>query len=168
MKKLLFALVAVAALMAVSCTKDEESNPASSIKGRWEAPRFSDAPDDIAFVAIFGEKDLDLYIIAWGQHLKGTYTWSDDVVKYNITGADQAYTDVTYDDSGNMNSWSWEAGNLDAATLTLSSGYDWYPMSAEDLARTKEDFSEFGFKVSGSTASSSLVGIDNLTFNKVN
>ncbi len=164
MKKLLFALVAVSTLMFMSCTKDDET----SLIGRWEAPRFSDTPDDIAFVAIFGERDLDMYIIAWGQHLKGTYTWSNDVVKYNITEAYQAFTDVTYDESGNMTSWSWMAGNLDAATLTLSSPYEWYPMTGEDLAQAKEDFGEFEFKVNGNTATSTLVGIENLTFNKKN
>ena len=164
MKKLLFALVAVCTLMTVSCTKDDET----SLKGRWEAPRFSDIPDDIAFVAIFGEKDLDLYVISWGQHLKGTYTWTNNTVKYNISEAYNAFTGVTYDNAGNMTSWSWEMGNLDAATLTLTEGYSWYPMSEEEMNRAKEDFGEFEFKVDGNTATSTLVGIENLTFNKVN
>lgn len=164
MKKLLFAIVAACAIMAVSCSKDDET----SLKGRWEAPRYSDNPEDIAFVAIFGEEDLDLYVIPWGQHMKGTYTWTNDVVKYNITSASHAYTGVTYDDSGNMSSWAWEMGNLDAATLTLTSGYDWYPMTGEELEQAKADFGEFEFKVDGNTATSSLVGIDNLTFNKIN
>lgn len=163
MKKLLFVLMAVCTLMTVSCTNDEES----LLKGRWEAPRFPDTPDDIAFVAIFGDQDLDLYIIAWGQHLKGTYTWANDVVKFNIAEAKQAYTDVSYDAEGNMISWSWEAGNLDPATLTLTSGYDWYPMNETELESAKERFSEFDFKVNGNTATSSMVGIENLTFNKV-
>ena len=164
MKKLLFALMAICALATVSCTKDDET----SLKGRWEAPRFSDTPDDIAFVAIFGEKDLDLYIIAWGQHLKGTYTWANDVVKFNITEAQQAFTNVTFDDAGNMISWEWMAGNLDAATLTLSEGYNWYTMADEEWERAVDEFGEFEFKVNGNTATSTLVGIDNLTFNKVN
>lgn len=170
MKKTLFALVAFAALMAVSCSKDKETTTSTeaSLIGRWEAPRFSDTPEDIAFVAIFGEQDLDLYVIAWGQHMKGTYTWSDNVVKYNITEAYQAYSDVTFDEDGNMTSWSWMAGNLDATTLTLSGGYAWYPMTEEELSRAKEEFGEFEMKVNGNTATCSLVGIDNLTFNKVN
>lgn len=164
MKKILFALVAFGALLTVSCTKDNET----TLKGRWEAPRFSDTPEDIAFVALFGEENLDLYVIPWGQHLKGTYTWSNDVVKYNITEANQAYTDVTFDTSGNMTSYLWMASNLDAATLTLSSGYDWYPMTEEELNLAKEDFGEFEFKVNGNTATSTLVGIENITFYKVN
>lgn len=170
MKKILFALVAATALMAVSCSKDDEKtdSAATSLVGRWEAHRFQENPEDIAFVAIFGEQDLDLYVIPWGQHIKGTYTWSDNVVKYNITEAYQAYTDVTFDGDGNMTSWAWEAGNLDAATLTLTTGYAWYPMTGEDLLRAKEEFGEFEMTVNGNTASSTLVGIPDLTFNKVN
>lgn len=168
MKKILFALMAVVALVTVSCSKSEEETSETSLKGRWEAPRFPDTPEDIAFVALFGEANLDLYIVSWGQHLRGTYTWANNVVKYNITEAYKALTDVEYDEEGNMTSWSWNIGNLNATTLDLTSGYEWYPMTAEELNRAKEDFGEFEFNVSGNTATSSLVGIDNLTFNKVN
>lgn len=168
MKKILFALMAVVALVTVSCSKTEEETSETSLKGRWEAPRFPDTPEDIAFVALFGEANLDLYVVSWGQHLRGTYTWADNVVKYNITEAYKALTDVEYDEEGNMTSWSWNMGNLDATTLDLTSGYEWYPMTAEELNRAKEDFGEFEFNVSGNTATSSLVGIDNVTFNKVN
>jgi hypothetical protein len=168
MKKILFALMAVVALVTVSCSKSEEEASETSLKGRWEAPRFPDTPEDIAFVALFGEANLDLYVVSWGQHLRGTYTWANNVVKYNITEAYKALTDVEYDEEGNMTSWSWNIGNLDATTLDLTSGYEWYPMTAEELNRAKEDFGEFEFNVSGNTATSSLVGIDNVTFNKVN
>lgn len=168
MKKIFFALMAVVALVTVSCSKTEEETTETSLKGRWEAPRFPDTPEDIAFVALFGEANLDLYVVSWGQHLRGTYTWADNVVKYNITEAYKALTDVEYDEEGNMTSWSWNMGNLDATTLDLTSGYEWYPMTAEELNRAKEDFGEFEFNVSGNTATSSLVGIDNVTFNKVN
>lgn len=168
MKKILFALMAVVALVTVSCSKTEEETSETSLKGRWEAPRFPDTPEDIAFVALFGEANLDLYVVSWGQHLRGTYTWANNVVKYNITEAYKALTDVEYDEEGNMTSWSWNMGNLDATTLDLTSGYEWYPMTAEELNRAKEDFGEFEFNVSGNTATSSLVGIDNVTFNKVN
>lgn len=168
MKKIFFALMAVVALVTVSCSKTEEETTETSLKGRWEAPRFPDTPEDIAFVALFGEANLDLYVVSWGQHLRGTYTWADNVVKYNITEAYKALTDVEYDEEGNMTSWSWNMGNLDATTLDLTSGYEWYPMTAEELEQAKEDFGEFEFNVSGNTATSSLVGIDNVTFNKVN
>lgn len=169
MKKLFIALMAVAALFAVSCNKEEGNtdNNNTSIEGRWDAPRFADNPDDIAFVAIFAGQNLDLYVIPWGQHLKGTYMLTDGRITYNISEAYQAYTDVTYDENGNMTSWSWNIGNLDAATLTLAEGYDWYAMAEEELDRAREDFGEFEFKINGTTATSSLVGIPDLTFHKV-
>lgn len=174
MKKILFALVAAMALLAVSCSKDEttatatsNSSTETSLKGRWDAPRYQEMPEDIAFVAIFGEQELDLYVIAWGQHLKGTYTWANNTVKYNITEASKAYTDATDDGAGNMTG-SWMAGNLDAATLTLSNGYEWYPMTEEQLAQARTDFGEFPFTVNGNKATTSLTGIENITFNKVN
>jgi hypothetical protein len=98
MKKILFALMAVVALVTVSCSKTEEETTETSLKGRWEAPRFPDTPEDIAFVALFGEANLDLYVISWGQHLRGTYTCTNNVVKYNITEAYKALTDVEYDE----------------------------------------------------------------------
>ena len=173
MKKFLFALVAIATILTVSCGKDDKTDTdtttsaATSLKGRWDAPRFSDAPEDIAFVAIFGEQDLDLYVIAWGQHMKGTYTWSNNVVKFNITEAYNAFTDVTFDGEGHMTSWSWNAGNLDATTLTLAEGYDWYAMNENDFNSAQQNFGEFEFNVNGATATSTLVGIPNLTFHKV-
>ena len=97
----------------------------------------------------------------------GTYTWADGTVNYDISAAYQAYTDVTYDADSNMVSWSWEAGNLDASTLTLTEGYGWYVMNEEDLNRAKEDFGTFEFNVNGTTATSSLVGIPDLVFHKV-
>lgn len=169
MKKLRFiAILCAVALFAVSCNKEEEKTENNtSIEGRWDAPRFADTPEDIAFVAIFAGAKLDLYVIAWGQHMVGTYTLTDGMIKYDISEAYQAFTDVTYDDNGNMTSWSWNAGNLDATTLTLSDGYQWYAMSEEALNQAKEDFGEMEFKVNGNTATSSLVGIPDITFHKV-
>lgn len=189
MKKLFFAIMAMTALVAVSCDKTEkeddktivqtgedttaqtgEDTPTqTSIVGRWDAARYAETPEDIAFVAIFGEEDLDLYVIAWGQHMKGTYTWENDVVTFNITEAKKALTNVTYDEEGNMDSWDGiMPGDLDATTLTLAEGYDWYPMNDQDMALARDDFGQFDFKVSGNTATSALVGIENITFNKVN
>lgn len=180
MKKFFIAIMAFATLFSVSCNKEEGNNSnnsnngnngnngnATSVEGRWEAPRYADTPDDIAFVAIFAGGNLDLYVIAWGQHMVGTYTLADGTVNYDISAAYHAYTDVTYDADSNMVSWSWNAGNLNASTLTLTEGYDWYAMNEEDLNRAKEDFGTFEFNVNGTTATSSLVGIPDLVFHKV-
>ena len=184
MKKFFIAIMAIATLSIVSCNKEEEktadntsiekqdsiptgNQDSTSIEGRWDAPRFADNPNDIAFVAIFAGENLDLYIIAWGQHYVGTYTLTDGTVNYNITEAYQAYTDVAYNGEGEMTSWSWSAGNLDATTLTLSEGYNWYTMKEEDLNSYKENLGEFGFNINGATASSSLFGIPDMIFPNV-
>ena len=141
-----------------------------NLDGRWDAPRNNDNPSDIAFVALFEGNKLDLYIIAWGQHYVGTYQLANGVLTYDISKAYQAYTDVTFDGEGNMTSWSWMAGDLDASTLTLADGYDWYVMDAESLAEYKENLKEFGFQVQAgnTTATSSLFGIPDLVFTKKN
>jgi len=141
-----------------------------SLDGRWDAPRNKDNPSDIAFVALFEGNKLDLYIIAWGQHYVGTYSYASGVIKYNISKAYQAYTGVTFDGEGHMTSYSWMAGDLDATTLALSDGYQWYDMDAESLASNKEVLQEFSFQLQAGNASatSSLFGIEDLVFTKKN
>ena len=141
----------------------------SDFDGRWEALRNNDDPTSVAFVALFEGSNLDLYIIAWGQHLSGTYSYEDGTIIYDITAGLQAYTDVSINpDTGEMESSSWQAGNLDPTTLTLSDGYDWYSMSDEDLSNL-QDFAQFPFVIQDNgTAISSLVGIQDLVFSKMN
>lgn len=166
MKKLKFIVaLCVMCVIGVLFTSCKEEN--TSIVGRWDAPRYADEPDDIAFVAIFTDENLDLYVIPWGQHMVGTYSLTDGMVNYNITAAYQALTGVTYDENGNMISWMWEAGHLDASTLTLAEGFNWYAMNSDEFERTKEDFGQFEFKINGNTATSSMVGITDLIFYKV-
>lgn len=142
----------------------------ANLDGRWDAPRNNDNPSDIAFVALFDGNKLDLYIIAWGQHYVGTYSYASGVISYNISKAYQAYTDVTFDGEGHMTSYSWMAGDLDATTLALSDGYQWYDMDAESLASYKEMLQEFSFQLQAGNASatSSLFGIEDLVFTKKN
>lgn len=132
---------------------------APDLDGRWEGLR----DNDVAFVALFEGSNLDLYIIAWGQHYVGTYQYADGAIVYTISEAYQAYTDVT------ATSHSWEAGNLDASTLTLSDGYDWYQMDPDTLANYKEDLQEFSFLLQdgNNSATSALFGLD-IVFTKVN
>jgi hypothetical protein len=161
MKKL-FLILCTAIVALVSCTKDDES-----LDGRWNAPRFSEQPDDYAFSIIFEGNNLDLYIIAWGQHYKGTFTYSDGVINYTVTAAFQAYTDVSYDDQGNMTTWSWMAGDLDQYTLKLAEGYNWYDMRPDELEQNKEMFASIKFRMqSPGVAVSDLFGIEELTFTK--
>ena len=69
-----------------------------------------------------------------------------------------------------MTSWSWMAGDLDATTLALSDGYQWYDMDAESLASNKEVLQEFSFQLQAGnvSATSSLFGIEDLVFTKKN
>lgn len=169
MKKILFAFMAFATLFAVSCDKEEENTEENaSIEGRWEAPRHADNPDDIAFVAIFAGENLDLYVISWGQHMRGTYTLTNGTVNFNITEAYLASSvPVSYDNDGIMTSHAWEIGNLDATTLELSEGYDWYYMRGTEWRSAIANFSQFEFNINGNTATSSMVGIPDLVFHKV-
>ena len=168
MKKIFFALMTIAMVAFVGCDKDDDSN--TSLDGRWEAARFSDQPDDIAFVSIFNGDKMDLYIVAWGQHYVGTYTLANDQITFHITDAYQAYTDVTFDDEGNIDSYSWFAGNLDAKSLSLNAGYDWYSMKQympSEYANYTEELAKIAFKVNGDQAESNINGIEGLIFKKV-
>lgn len=168
MKKLLF--VALAALMAlVSCSKDEEN-----LEGRWNAPRFSEEPGDIALVMDFKGSGLTLYIIPWGMRFEGSFSYADETVKYNITGGYKALSGVEYDEDGRMNSYSWWAGNLDATTLKLTAGYEWYDMTVatnpfnEEYLEHKESLSSFEFKFTGpDSATSSQIIIPDVVLTRV-
>ena len=177
MKKILFAFMAFATLFAVSCNKEDEKTEGNtngntaanaSIEGRWDAPRSTESPDDIAFVAIFAGENLDLYVIPWGEHMRGTFTLTDGLIDYNITEAYNASSvPVHYDEDGIMTQNAWEAGNLDATTLELSAGYNWYTMRGVELNRVKGNFGQFEFTINGNTATSTMGGIHDLVFHKV-
>lgn len=145
----------------------EDFSQAVSLDGRWEALRDNDDPNSTAAVALFEDNSLDLYIIAYGQHYSGTYSYEDGTIIYNITSGFQAYTDVSYNpDTGEMESSSWQAGNLDASTLRLEDGYEWYSINEEDF---EPDLASFPFVIQDNgTANSSLLGIQDLVFTKVN
>lgn len=168
MKKML--LIALAAMMAlVSCSKDEEN-----LEGRWNAPRFSEEPDDTALVLDFKGSNLTLYIIPWGMRFEGTFSYSSETVTYNIIGGYKALSGVEYDDKGNMNAWEWWAGNLDATTLKLTAGYEWYDMTVdtnpfkEEYQEHKESLASFEFKFTGpDSATSSQIIIPDVVLTRV-
>ena len=167
MKKFFAIALTVLSLAAFASCNGEDKEENASLEGRWNAGRYSDTPDDYAFCLIISGNKMDAYIVAWGEHFEGTYTYSDNEINYNITKASKAWTGVSYDENGNMVSWAWETGNMDQETFELSEGYGWYPMSEEDLADRKEMLSKFKFQIKGDTAASSdLFGIEGLTFHK--
>lgn len=53
-------------------------------------------------------------------------------------------------------------------TLQLAEGYEWYPMNEENLNSYVEELAQFSFiRQDNSTATTSLFGIENLVFRKV-
>lgn len=171
MKKFLFISFAALALMFAGCSGSDDDNPDDStvsLEGRWNAPRHSDAPDDYALSLIFKGNKLDVYIISYGWHLEGTYTYVDNYVNYNITKGYNVFAGVKFDDEGNMISYHWEAGNMDQETFALTPGYEWYEMDGVNLEDSKENLSKFNFKVKGDTATTSSVffEIEGFVFHK--
>ena len=120
------------------------------LDGRWNAPRSAEDPEDITFCLIFDGGSLELYVIPWGQCYQGTFSFTNGVISFNIDRGYQAYSDVSYDpETGEMDSYSWWAGNLDGETLELEDGFDWYLMSDEMLSQYEESFTTIGFRPAG-------------------
>ena len=156
MKKLfIIALAAVFAL--VSCDKsggNDTPGDTASLEGRWNAPRFEDNPRDIAYSFVFKGNTLDLYVIAYGWHCSGTYTYSNDEISYSITQIQQSLTGVAYDAELDFWSYTGGMGSLDPNTLKPSEGYQWYDlgMNREDLLEEyKVNYAKFTFKLTSST-----------------
>lgn len=166
MKRILFA-IAAALLMITACDPQDE-NKEVSLEGRWNAYP-DDQPNDYRFSFIFKGNKLDVYIIAWGEHFSGTYTYADGKINYNITEFKKAWSGVTFDEQGNMTSYSWMAGDMDQETFALVEGYQWYDMSAENKSDRKDVLSSFDFKVdaSGTKADCDLFGLQGMPFRKV-
>ena len=142
MKRILFAFAA-ALLMITACDPEENNNNEVSLEGRWNcAP--DESPNDYRFSFIFKGNNLDVYIIAWGEHFSGTYTYSDNVITYTIKEAKKAWSGVTFDEQGNMTSYSWMAGDMDQETFALAAGKIRHGAAAlEEYQACEEDSSEF-------------------------
>lgn len=154
MKRLVF-LLGIALLAITSCSKDNE-NDSSSIEGRWNVYK---TEGDYSFSLIFKGNKLDVYIIAWGEHIEGTYTYADNKVTYNITKQSKAWTDVSFDEHGNMETYSWMAGDMDQETFELAEGYDWYPIPDGDPQDVRDMLGQFKFEITSSTtAETDLMG----------
>ncbi len=161
MKRFLFSL-AIAVVALCSCGKED----ATSIEGRWNT--YHPSGDGYAFCLILKGNSFDAYTIAWGEKYSGTYTYADNVLHLNITSAKSAFTNVSFDDKGNMITWEWLIGNLDQQTFALSSGYQWYDMSPDVLRDRKEELStlKFVLKPGGKEATLSVFGLENMVTKK--
>ncbi|MBR5703864.1 MAG: hypothetical protein IKX45_06415 [Bacteroidales bacterium] len=148
MKKL--AIILMTALVAlVSCNKDD-----ANLDGRWNAPRHPGG-NDYVYSFVFKGNTLDIYVIAYGWHCTGTYTYSNNVVKYNITGIQQSLSEVEYDSEGKVIGHSGGGmGSLNQETLEPVEGNEWYDLgiTRKDLLdEYKDNYSSFTFKKTSST-----------------
>lgn len=105
---------------------------------------FTDASaHDTMAVYIFNGNKFDLYIIAWGYHLSGTFTHENGVLNMTITEGKCLSSD--------SDSRSWGAGGMNPETLEPKAGYQWYGMTsldqwtAELYADVKNQFSKMTF-----------------------
>ena len=105
--------------------------------GRWNGLMGEDE-SDYGIVYFFYENEVEFYIIAWGEQLKGSYTHEGGVINFSLREGYNART-------GDAESWSWEAGNLDPETLRLTEGYEWWQMDNDVLSERKQELEKFTF-----------------------
>lgn len=104
--------------------------------GRWDG--YMGELSDHGFVYLFNGDNVDIYIIAWGEHLKGTFTHEGGIINFNLREGYNARI-------GDATNWSWEAGNLDPKTLQITQGYEWWQMDEEVLNERKQEVEKFTF-----------------------
>lgn len=105
--------------------------------GRWDGFMGEDGSSH-GMVYRFKGNEFDIYIIAWGEQIKGTFTHKGGVMHLSIREGYNARI-------GDEDNWSWEAGNLDPVTLQLSEGYNWWKMDQEVLKRRQEEMAKVTF-----------------------
>lgn len=141
--------------------------------GRWDAPRWGYKPEsyteheDYWCSLIVDGSNLDVYVLAWGFHMKGTYTQDGGFLKYNVTNIWQGIYRDAY-------SWGWSA--VGPPTEAYEDGWDYtvpnmnpetfevkYPWTIEEGNPLENDvISDMPFVITadGKFAYGSLYGID--------
>ena len=168
MKKFLFFAIATAMLgmTYTSCDdkkedlneekeKAKEEVKGDSIKtfsliGRWDC-----LPEDAQvgqgeqrLTLIFDSTNVDVYIVAWGDHLRGTYTYENDTLYFSFKNEDAWDAQII-----NEYSQGWSASDeaLDPETFYLTYTealpYRWYQMKPEEFKAAMDLVSKFEFKV---------------------
>ena len=162
MKKFLFFAIATAMLgmTFTSCDEKEnlnenekrdDSNKTFSFIGRWdylpEEAQVGQGEQRLSL--IFADStNVDLYIVAWGDHLKGTYTYENDTLYFSFKREDALDALIVQKDS-----WGWSASDeaLDPETFYLTYTealpYRWYQMKPEVFKAAMDLVSKFEFKV---------------------
>ena len=154
MKKFPFLIVAAAMLgmSFSSCDKEKEddSNVNASIEGRWDGYRQGDeiGQEMQSMTLITKGNEVDVYIIPWGDHLKGTFTYNGDSLSFSFKNENAYDALIKY----SQDSWSWSIsdGALDPETLELAYTdelpYRWYVMDANQFNTDVDFLSSFAFK----------------------
>lgn len=155
MKRILLFL-GIVLLALSSCKKDEGSE---ALEGRWNINK---TEDDYSFSLIFKGNKLDVYIIAWGEHVEGTYTYANNEITYNITKVSKAWAEVDETEKNNPEltiNGSWTAGNMDQETFKLAPNYSWYLLSKSSSHYPGDMLKKFKFEITSSTtAETDLLG----------
>ena len=161
MKRFLFFAIATAMLgmTFTSCDNEKEnlnekgddSNKTFSFIGRWDyLPENAQVGQgEQRLTLIFADStNVDLYIVAWGDHLKGTYTYENDTLYFSFKREDALDALIVQNDS-----WGWFASDeaLDPETFYLTYTealpYRWYQMKPEEFKAAMDLVSKFEFKV---------------------
>ena len=155
MKRILL-LLGIVLLALVSCKKEGDS---SDLEGRWNINK---TDTDYSFSLIFKGNKLDVYIIAWGEHVEGTYTFANDKITYKISKVSKAWAkeeNIETEDNGETITGSWDAyQGMNQETFELNSIYSWYLLS-KNSPHYPDMLQEFDFKLtSATTAETSLIG----------
>lgn len=159
MKKILFYAIATAmlGLSFTSCDEEEiedNSKAKVSLDGRWDGTRKGGGHEFQDMTLIFNGNEVDVYIIAWGDHLKGTFTYQNDSLSFSFENKN-AYDALIID--GDYKGWFVGDGALDPETLELTYTeeypYRWYVMEPEQFEMDVDFLSSFEFKlIDGKTA----------------
>ena len=154
MKRFLFFAIATAMLgmTFTSCDKEKEddSKKTFSLDGRWDG-----VPEGVQvgtgeqrFTLIFDGNKVEVYIVAWGDHLKGTYTYENDKLNFSFKIEDAWDALIVHD-----NYWGWNMsdGALNPETFELKYTeelpYQWYQMKKDVFDEDVSFLKDFNFKI---------------------
>ena len=167
MKKILFYAIATAmlGLSFTSCDEEEiedNSQTKVSLDGRWDGTRKGGGHGSQDMTLIFNGNEVDVYIIAWGDHLKGTYPYQNDSLYFSFKN-ENAYDALIID--GDYKGWFVGDGAFDPETLELTYTeelpYRWYKMDEEQFETDVNFLSSFEFHlIDGKTAVGSQMQLE--------
>ena len=120
-----------------------------SLIGRWDC-----LPEDAQvgqgeqrLTLIFDSTNVDVYIVAWGDHLRGTYTYENDTLYFSFKNEDAWDAQIIDEYS---KGWFVGDGALDPETFYLTYTeeypYRWYQMDSEVFNDDVQWLSDFEFK----------------------